>query len=86
MQLCNSLLTFSDYRISVCFESLGMRCLDLINRASENSFFSLYICDRWKQYEAYVQALEGKYTDLNCKLAKFQNGADYQNVYSRVIK
>ncbi|MXQ82383.1 hypothetical protein E5288_WYG010928 [Bos mutus] len=20
---------------------------------------------RWKQYEAYVQALEGKYTDLN---------------------
>lgn len=22
---------------------------------------------RWKQYEAYVQALEGKYTDLNCK-------------------
>uniref|UniRef100_A0A8D2BDR8 Pre-mRNA-splicing regulator WTAP n=1 Tax=Sciurus vulgaris TaxID=55149 RepID=A0A8D2BDR8_SCIVU len=22
---------------------------------------------RWKQYEAYVQALEGKYTDLNSK-------------------
>lgn len=27
-----------------------------------------YFCARWKQYEAYVQALEGKYTDLNCKL------------------
>lgn len=26
-----------------------------------------YFCTRWKQYEAYVQALEGKYTDLNCK-------------------
>ncbi|KAB0379710.1 hypothetical protein FD755_007494, partial [Muntiacus reevesi] len=25
----------------------------------------LYFCIRWKQYEAYVQALEGKYTDLN---------------------
>ncbi|NXA37709.1 FL2D regulator, partial [Eudromia elegans] len=23
------------------------------------------LCIRWKQYEAYVQALEGKYTDLN---------------------
>ena len=27
-----------------------------------------------------MQALEGKYTDLNCKLAKFQNGVSYLNV------
>lgn len=27
-----------------------------------------------------MQALEGKYTDLNCKLAKFQNGMSYLNV------
>lgn len=26
-----------------------------------------FLFTRWKQYEAYVQALEGKYTDLNCK-------------------
>lgn len=41
MQLCNSLLTFSDYGIRVSSEILGMSCLDCINRASENSFFSL---------------------------------------------
>lgn len=26
-----------------------------------------------------MQALEGKYTDLNCKFVKFQNGMSYLN-------
>lgn len=36
----------------------------------------IYFCIRWKQYEAYVQALEGKYTDLNCKF-EFYLSKDY---------
>ena len=39
---------------------------------------------RWKQYEAYVQALEGKYTDLNCKL-EFQLPKDYVNISFQIV-
>lgn len=33
----------------------------------------IFFVSRWKQHEAYVQVLEAKYADLNCKSALEMN-------------